>query len=572
MPHAPSDPLRAERILAFLASEGLVFRRCVLRPKPASLKSLARVHTADYLDQAHEPDLLAQVFGGPVNPEQIDRLLDLQRLHVGGTKLAVRAALARRAIAIHLGGGLHHAHHDQGAGFCVFNDIAVAVAEARHHGFDGRVLVIDLDLHDGDGTRAHFADDPTVHTFSIHARDWDPAATHAQADTSIALGEQIEDAPYLAALRTHLPAVIAAFRPDLVFYLAGTDPAHDDQLGNWNLSVDGMLTRDRFVVQSVRDPTPGAPPPLVVLLAGGYGPQAWRYSARFLGALLSGHPIEPPSTETITLKRYRWLASLQDPLELSGGDSDNPFGLTEDDLFLPGWGTRRESRLLGYYTRHGLELTLERAGLLDRLRDLGFAHPTIDLQLEDPNSHTLRIHGEPERRKLLCELRVGTDRRSVPELQLLAVGWLLLQNPSHGFSAHRSRLPGQQHPGLGMANDVVGLLLAACDRLHLDGLLWVPSHFHTAAPWSGLLIAVDPIHDARIRALVGCLVGVPLDEANRALAAGEIVDADTGQAVAWEPQPMVLPHSPAAKAWAHERKEQRISGPSLVRRRLAPVL
>ena len=565
LPGVPNDPLRAERILAFLAAEGLVLRRSVIQPRPASVRDLAAVHTADYLDAVKRPETLERIFGLGIAAHQVDRLLDLQRIHVGGTDRAVRLALEGRSPALNLGGGLHHAHADHGQGFCIFNDVAVAIHAARRRGFAGRTLVIDLDLHDGDGTRALFADDTEVHTFSIHARDW--GDTEAEASTCIALGDEVDDGLYLETLRRRLPPVIEEFRPDLVIYLAGTDPAADDRLGGWQLSARGLLARDRFVVAQTR--SRGTSRPLAVLLAGGYGTETWRYSARFASTLLhGGRAVEPPSTEVMSLRRYRWLSSLLDPAELSGAQPDNPFGLTEDDLFLPAWGMTRETRFLGFYTKHGLELTIERAGLFDRLRDLGFEHPVLALELDDPSVHALRVFAEPERRRLLMEIRTRRDRRTVPDLELLAVDWLLLQNPDLPFSANRRPLPGQEHPGLGMADDVVGLLLAACRRLHLDGLTWVPSHFHTAGPWHDRFIVIDPEAGDQLQALERLLRDVPLDVATRAVADGDIRWAESGERFRWKPSPVLLPYSPAAKQWADAQRRARAERPlpRLVRR------
>ncbi|MEM6457644.1 MAG: hypothetical protein AAF772_21325, partial [Acidobacteriota bacterium] len=176
LPNLPVDALRAERLLAFLVSEGLVRRRDVAQPAPITLKQIGRVHDADYVRSLHDPAVLGPIFGGTVSDDQVDRLLDLQRLHAGGTMRAMRAAAAaardgrRRFTAVHLGGGLHHARPDEGAGFCLFHDVAIAVDRLRREGFDGRVLIVDLDLHDGDGTRACFARDERVHTLSVHAR------------------------------------------------------------------------------------------------------------------------------------------------------------------------------------------------------------------------------------------------------------------------------------------------------------------------------------------------------------------------------------------------------------------
>jgi len=539
-PDVPNDPLRAERIIAFLASEGLILRRCINQPEPVWLKALELVHDAGYLDSIHDRAVLTSIFGVDVGAGQVDRVIDFQRLQTGGTLMATRRARSR-GVGINLGGGFHHAAAERGGGFCLFNDVAVAIADERRRGFRGRVLVIDLDLHDGDGTRSIFADDPDVHTFSIHARDWGP--TEAEASTSIELGSDVGDELYLAAVESHLPALVRSFRPQLIFYLAGCDPAATDVLGEWRISPAAMLERDRTVFELARGGHPKVP--LVIVLAGGYGQEAWRYTARFLGGLDRKHPLEPPTTEEITLKRYRYLSSLLDPAELSGGGTGDDFGITEADVLLPGWGPTRETRFLGFYTRHGLELVLERAGFLDRLRDLGYRHPTLDLQLDDPGGQTLRIFGDPGLEELLVELRLRRDRRTLAGFELLSVEWLLMQNPRASFGRTRPRLPGQKHPGLGMLADVAALLSVACERLHLDGLVFVPSNYHVAAYGRGLLRFFKPSTRARFEALQELFdqAGIALPEATRAIAEGRVVNADTGEVFKWRPEPMLLPVS-----------------------------
>lgn len=539
-PNVPNDPLRAERILAFLEREGLIAPGNVRQPEPASLKELAQVHPHAYLESLHDESVVGRIMGCDIFGDQVDRLLDLQRLQTGGTLAAARLARPSHPLVVHLGGGFHHAHADQGGGFCIFNDVAVAIADLRRHGFKRRILVVDLDLHDGDGTRAIFAEDKGVHTFSIHARHWGP--TEAVESTSLELGSAVEDDAYLAALREHLPAVIARFRPRLVFYLAGCDPAQEDRLGNWRISARGMLERDRFVFEQVRALRGRVP--VVVLLAGGYSPVAWRYTARFLSDQLArGGPIEPPSTEEITLRRYRYISRLLPAAELSGASTHDEFGLTEADLFLPGWGARRETRLLGFYTKHGLELILERAGIFDRLRDLGFAQPTLDVDLADPAGETVRIFGAPDRKEVLTEMRLRRDRRSIAGMELLTIEWLLLQNPRASFSPARPALPGQKHPGLGLLKDVVALLIVACERLHLDGLVFVPSQFHVASQLHGRLFFLNPQALARYNALHRAFAGRSLAAGSQAIAEGRVVDATTGEVFRWQPETMVLPIS-----------------------------
>ena len=229
--------------------------------------------------------------------------------------------------------------------------------------------------------------------------------------TSLSLGDGVGDRAYLAP--SGAPAAGARALPaDLVYYVAGCDPAADDVLGNWHISADGMLERDRFVVDRLRR---AGKPPTVILLAGGYGRGAWRYTARFLGWLLSaGQELEVPSSDEITLRRFRVLSTLVSPAELTGDGGRRRLGLTEEDVFGalgPGGG---EQRFLGYYSRHGLELALERLGILRRLRDRGFRHPTVEFDLDNPAGQTLRVFSDAERASCSASCGRGGTGRPCP--------------------------------------------------------------------------------------------------------------------------------------------------------------
>jgi acetoin utilization deacetylase AcuC-like enzyme len=549
LPGVAYDFQRGERILAFLDAVGLIDLDAVHAAEPIPFRYLRRVHADDYLDSLTRPDALLPILGLHLSEELVERVLEAQRTMAGGTLTAFRLALASRQIAVTLGGGLHHAFAAKGERFCVYNDVATAIADLRAHGNEARILIVDLDLHDGDGTRSIFAADRTVHTFSIH--NYTSPGIAAEEATAIELGAGVEDAAYLEALRSSLPPVVERFAPELVVYLAGCDPAADDQIGDWKITDGAMLERDRFVLSCVRAGAHRLP--LVIALAGGYGLNAWRYSARFLSALLNrGRPVEPPSTEELLLTRYRTLARELEEHELTGEPRTDDWGLSAEDLASALGGPRRPRRLLGFYSRPGLELTLERAGLLERVRNLGFEHPTLELDLDNPAGDTVRLYGDPGRRELLIETRLRVDRRELPGMALLRVEWLLLQNPHGHFTPEHPRLPGQSHPGLGMLHDLIALFILACDRLQLDGLLFVPSHYHVAVQGRKTMRFLSPTDEGVYRALEPALRGLSLSAAANALAAGRVIDTASGSPFAWQPVPMTYPVS--------ERLREQVTG------------
>jgi len=252
-----------------LGREGLLADADMLVPEPVDIDTLALVHTPEYLHKLERSAL---------TPAEIRRLgipwsealWTRSRLAVGGTLLAARAAL-EHGMAANLAGGTHHAFADHGEGFCVLNDVAIAIARLRLEGTIRRALIIDLDVHQGNGTAAIFEHDDEVFTFSMHGERNYPLQK-MRSSLDVGLLDAVEDAGYLDSLHRHLPHVIEAARADIVFYVAGVDVASGDRYGRLSLSEEGVRRRDAQVIRAAR----GCSLPLCIVLGGGYAPSRER--------------------------------------------------------------------------------------------------------------------------------------------------------------------------------------------------------------------------------------------------------------------------------------------------------
>lgn len=535
------DRHRGAKILNHLLAEGWVLASQVRVPEPLPLAVLRRVHDDAYLESLDAPSAVARALGGAEPPpvSVAAGYLAAQRWATAGTVLATRLALEHRTIAVNLGGGFHHADRAHGGGFCLFHDVAAALEDARASGFEGRALVLDLDLHQGDGTRRIYRGDPKVTTASVHATAWDEDPSPNAID--VALGSGVGDATYLEAVRDVIDRSAAAGEPELVFYVAGVDVAIDDTLGSWRVSAEAIAERDRLVIERFGDR------PFVMVLAGGYGPDAWRRSARTLVWLFSGEDRAIPGAADVELRHFRRVARSLGEAQLSGrsGDDDD-FGITEADLLGDLVQKKPGDHLLGFYTTYGLELAFERYGLFEHLRRRGYPRARVELNPHSGSGEAVTVRTDDGRGLVLMELIVR-EMREVTPYRLLSIEWLLLQDPAARPSPDRPLLPGQDHPGLGALRIVMGMLTMAAERLRFDGLTFVPAHYHTAAQARGMLRFLDPRDEARFVALKEALSGRALLESTHLVEAGKLIDEATGEGVGWTPARMVVPLSPALR-------------------------
>jgi acetoin utilization deacetylase AcuC-like enzyme len=246
-----------------LLAEGTVEPAEIVEPGPAPLEDVLLVHTTDYV---------SRLCSGNLTPKEIRRvglpwsesLVQRSFYAVGGTLAATRASLAA-GYSSNLAGGTHHSFPERGEGFCVLNDVAVAIRAMRVRKLIQRAAIVDCDVHQGNGTATIFARDTDTFTFSIHGANNYPLFK-AESTLDVELADGTSDMEYLDTLAKHLPSVFAA-EPEIVFYLAGADPYRGDKLGRLALSIDGLRERDAYVLRECYE----REVPIVTVMSGGYG-------------------------------------------------------------------------------------------------------------------------------------------------------------------------------------------------------------------------------------------------------------------------------------------------------------
>lgn len=255
--------VKYSRVRERLVDEGVLEPDRFTVPGPATDEQLLLVHEPEYLRRVVAGELTRQEvqrLGFPWSPQLVER----SRRSVGATIAACRAAFVD-GVGANLAGGTHHAFPDRGEGYCVFNDAVVAARVLRGEGVARRVTLVDLDVHQGNGSAGCTADDPAIYTFSVHGERNYPTVKES-SDWDIPLPDGTGDDGYLGVLRETLPTLLARTQPDLVIYLAGADPFVDDRLGRLALTKAGLLARDRLVFECFRQ----VGVPVAVVMAGGY--------------------------------------------------------------------------------------------------------------------------------------------------------------------------------------------------------------------------------------------------------------------------------------------------------------
>jgi histone deacetylase 11 len=271
----PFDSRKYRRIHDALIARGLRRSRDFARPNSVSRRELLELHTPNYLRSLRQPASLARILEVPVVGRLPGWLIDWRvlrpmRYATGGTILACRQAL-EHGVAINLGGGYHHAAAGWGGGFCVYADVPLAARILHDEGRVGKVLVVDLDAHQGNGTAAVFQDWPWATIFDLYERDIFPARKEPE-DYPLPVRSGLTGAEYLGIIREALPVAVDSVRPDLLIYNAGSDPFAEDPLAGFRLMMGDLAERDLIVVTMARE----RGIPVAMVLSGGYSTVSWR--------------------------------------------------------------------------------------------------------------------------------------------------------------------------------------------------------------------------------------------------------------------------------------------------------
>jgi histone deacetylase 11 len=282
----PFDGRKYRRIHDALIARGLRRPRDFRRPTSVCQRDLQNLHAPEYLDSLRGPKVLARILEVPMMSRLPSLLIDWRilkpmRLATGGTVLACRLAL-EHGVAINLGGGFHHAAAAWGGGFCVYADAPLAATILRTERRVEKVMVVDLDAHQGNGTAAVFGGWPWASILDVYQEDLFPARKEPE-DYPLPLPAGTTGGEYLDLVRDALPSALDAVRPDLVIYNAGSDPFIDDPLAGLGLTMNDLAERDLLVVSMIRERSI----PVAMVLSGGYSSESWRIHADGIEAILT---------------------------------------------------------------------------------------------------------------------------------------------------------------------------------------------------------------------------------------------------------------------------------------------
>ncbi len=280
--HHTFDIYKYKRIRDLLISEKLIKAKNILYPKPCDFSDIIKVHISSYIRKIKDPIYVNRALKIEINSIWDNAVLEYYKAVCGGTIHAAYKAIELNKPVFNLGGGFHHAQPDKAEGFCLLNDIAIAVKKIQETTDLKKILIVDFDYHQGNGNTIIFKNEPEVFTFSIHADKW--VDEQAISNLDILVDSDIAEDEYMNLIEENLTSIIREFKPEFIFYLAGSDPYIDDELADMRISRDMMLQRNIFVLKCAQK----LGLPLVVLPGGGYGQKSWEIYYDFISTTMKG--------------------------------------------------------------------------------------------------------------------------------------------------------------------------------------------------------------------------------------------------------------------------------------------
>jgi acetoin utilization deacetylase AcuC-like enzyme len=512
------EPRRAD-FVAWYLNDHFSKQITIHTPTKIPYQTLQLVHSRAYLESLQDASTLAHIFGLHGEHIPVDELLRSMRMACGATLAAAHYSLAYSQPMLNLLGGFHHAAPEKGGGFCVFNDVAVAIAALRADGFKEQIAILDLDAHPPDGTARCLANDTNTWLGSLSGSFWEPLPN---VDETF-LPARCNDDTYLTALDALLSRMPAS---SLYFIIAGGDVLLDDSLGLLGMTIQGARQRDLMVISHIKER------PSVWLPAGGYHADSWKLLAGTALALLGQEEHWVPASYQPITERFSAIAK-----QLNFPEDKNWLGLTQEDLEGSLHKTQAHpEKLLQFYTKEGAEYALVQYGLWERLEQLGYK----DLQLSFeavPLGDRFMIRGFHEGEHLLVDCVLSSQQ--VAGERAIFVHWLQLRHPiaKRTNIPKHTLLPGQDAPGLGLSREVGELFRQMSLRIGAAGVALCPAWYHVAFSARQDFHFVDPERQGRFDALVRDLGGLHTKDVSVAIAEGRVFCNDTPYQ--WEATEMV---------------------------------
>jgi acetoin utilization deacetylase AcuC-like enzyme len=279
--HHSFDIFKYKRIRDLLISDKILKPKNIQQPQIASFNDIGLVHSQKYIQHIKDPITVNQLLKIEINSLWDNTVLGYFMAVTGGTICATFKALEYKVPVFNMGGGFHHAQPQESEGFCLINDVAIAIRKIKKKKNIGKILIVDLDYHQGNGNSIIFKNDADVFTFSVHADHWIEEIGVSNRD--ILIDSTISNEDYLAIVENELEKVLSIFNPQLIFYIAGSDPYEKDELADMKIDRTTMLKRNMYVLSKALELKAA----LVVLPGGGYGKDSWEIYYDFVKTALS---------------------------------------------------------------------------------------------------------------------------------------------------------------------------------------------------------------------------------------------------------------------------------------------